>query len=258
MKLNKTVIDQLNYFALKYNTPDFIDKDPISIPHRFVKKQDIEISAFISATIAWGNRTSIISSANSIIEAMDNEPHQFITQHQDSDLKKMESLGHRTFLPIDLLYFISFLKFHYSKSASLESAFAFNQFKGVKDALIHFHNYFFDLPYAPNRTRKHVSTPIKQSACKRLNMFLRWMVRNDTNGVDFGLWKSISAAQLIIPLDVHVLNSLTELVGMNKPKPNWKTAEEVTSILRSIKPHDPVYYDYALFGYSVDKKMQKT
>jgi uncharacterized protein (TIGR02757 family) len=252
--ISKQLAVQLDFLALKFNHIDFIEKDPISIPHLFSEKRDIEISGFIAATIAWGNRTSIINSARKILEAMDFAPYQFIMHHSDQDLQKLENLGHRTFRNIDLLYFIAFLKHHYSSSNSLESAFDFTTNPTIQEALTHFHNYFFQLPFAPQRTRKHVSTPSKGSACKRLNMFLRWMVRNDQQGVDFGIWNEVSPAALIMPLDVHVVNSVSELLNQPPIKPNWKNAVLLTNALKELRPEDPVYYDYALFGYGIANK----
>lgn len=254
MNITTELAAQLDYFALKFNQKEFIEHDPISIPHQFSDNRDIEISGFIAATIAWGNRKSIINSAQKILQAMDSAPYDFVMNHTPKDLKRMENLGHRTFRETDLLYFIAFLKHHYTQSNSLETAFEFGSNQTVEQALIHFHSNFFDLPYAPQRTRKHVSQPAKGSACKRLNMFLRWMVRQDKQGVDFGIWKSIRPSNLIIPLDVHVTNSVAELFNLAPMKPNWKNAVELTKTLSKIRPDDPVYYDYALFGYGIAKK----
>jgi len=254
VRVPENIIEQLNFLANKFNQHQFIDADPISIPHLFTDKRDIEIAGFIAATIAWGNRTAIVRSAKKIVEAMDYAPHQFITQHTDDDLKRFEKCGHRTFMYTDILYFIAFLKHHYAQHNSLESAFNFKEKMNVKDGLIHFHNTFFSLPYAPQRTRKHVSSPIKNSACKRLNMFLRWMVRKDQQGVDFGFWNSISPSELIMPLDVHVTQSVAKLFKLDPMKPNWKNAVELTHALKALNPDDPVVYDFALFGYGIDQK----
>lgn len=252
--ISQELTNLLNFYADKYNKPNFIEHDPISIPHQYTERQDIEISGFITAMISWGNRKTIIKSATTIFSNMDNAPYDFIINHQDKDLIKLENCKHRTFQYTDLLYFIAFLKHHYSSNTSLESAFVNQPYSSTKDCLINFHNYFFSLPYAPNRTKKHVSTPIKNSACKRINMFLRWMVRKDDKGVDFGIWNQLKMSNLILPLDVHVMNSVQELLGISNLKPNWKTAEMLTDLMRVLNPSDPTYYDYALFGYGIDKK----
>ena len=199
----------LHQKAAQYNQVAFIAKDPIVIPHRFTKRHDIEIAGFFAAILAWGNRTSIINSANKLMAWMDEAPHEFMLRHEDTDLKKMLSFAHRTFNATDLLYCIAFFKFHYSQYHSLEDAFVPQQKYrelNTEQALVHFHNYFFSLEDFPDRTKKHIATPARKSACKRLNMYLRWMVRKDKMGVDFGLWQKISPAQLICPLDVHVAN----------------------------------------------------
>jgi uncharacterized protein (TIGR02757 family) len=188
-----------------YHRPEFIGDDPVSVPHRFEKKQDIEISGLFAAVLAWGNRTSIINNCSKLMQWMDDAPHEFILHHSEPDLKPFLHFVHRTFNATDLLYFISFLKYHYSQHDSLEDAFVPETVylhQNVEQALIHFHRYFFSIEH-PERTRKHISTPQRKSACKRLNMYLRWMVRQDSQGVDFGIWKKISPQQLICPLDVH-------------------------------------------------------
>jgi len=252
IKKLKSLLDPL---VVKYNNAEFIEHDPISIPHQFSKQQDIEISGFFAAILAWGNRKSIITSANRIIQAMDHAPYDFILNHSDNDLKGLLHIKHRTFNDTDLLYFVAWLKHHYLKENSLENAFVPYKNSNTEVSLIHFNQYFFSLPYAPKRTQKHIASPAKNSACKRLNMFLRWMVRTDENGVDFGIWKNISPANLIIPLDVHVLNSIEELMGIQNTKPNWKGAIAITEILKKLDAKDPIKYDYALFGYQVGKKL---
>jgi len=239
-----------------YNQPAFIEKDPIVIPHAFKKKQDIEIAGLFAAVLAWGNRTSIINSSNKIMGWMDNAPHDFILNHKDTDLKKMLSFAHRTFNPTDLLYFIQFLQYHYSGHNSLEDAFAPGKsYKEdtVEQALIYFHNYFFSIEH-PERTRKHISTPARRSACKRINMYLRWMVRRDNKGVDFGLWKKISPRQLVCPLDVHVARVAHRLGLIDNEKSNWANALHLTYQLRELKPEDPAVYDYALFGLGMAER----
>lgn len=261
--MKKTVTDKnwrkfLDSKVEQYNQPSFISEDPISVPHRFRKKQDIEIAGFFAATFAWGNRTTIINKSNELMKLMDDTPHAFCTGHTDNDLKKLLSFKHRTFNTTDLLYFIEFFKWHYGKHKSLETAFT-QHGKTVEAMLTGFHHYFFSLEDAPPRTRKHIASPEKGSTCKRLNMFLRWMVRRDKKGVDFGIWKNISPASLICPIDLHVARVANRfnLVYFKKTETlqvNWKTAVELTKYLRTLDPDDPVKYDFALFGLGVMEK----
>jgi len=240
-----------------YNRPSFISSDPISIPHQFSKKQDIEIAGFFAATLAWGNRTTIINSCSKLIKRMDDSPHAFILHHHEKDLKCFEDFKHRTFNSTDLLYFIHFFRNFYSENDSLENAFSrfiTSKDENIEKALIGFHNLFFSLEDFPLRTIKHVSTPEKNSTCKRLNMFLRWMVRKDKAGVDFGIWKKIKPSQLICPCDVHVLRVARNLKLVRGRQNNWKTALELTSKLREFDRDDPVKYDFALFGLGVIEK----
>lgn len=246
--------DFLNAKVEEYNRPFFIESDPISVPHRFGKQQDREIAAFFSAVFAWGNRTTIINKANELMMLMDEAPYQFITQHEESDLRRLLCFKHRTFNTDDLLYFISFFRHHYSTSASLETAFSRYLKKGdatVENALNGFYTNFFSLPDAPPRTRKHIASPHKNSACKRLNMFLRWMVRRDKKGVDFGIWKKISPARLICPLDLHVARVARRFQLLERNQPDWLAALELTERLRIYDADDPVKYDFALFGMGV-------
>lgn len=241
-----------------YNGPAFIPHDPVSIPHRFTKQQDIEIAAFFAAIFAWGNRTTIINKSTELLQLMDNAPHDFILHHTTKDLAPFLSFRHRTFNTTDLLYFILFLHCHYSEYQSLETAFI-KQLVGTEEepveaALIHFHQYFFSLEEVPPRTTKHIATPEKNSNCKRLNMFLRWMVRGDNNGVDFGLWKALKPSQLICPVDVHVARVAQRLGLLEHGKTNWGAALELTRQLRKLDPQDPVKYDFALFGLGVVEK----
>ena len=244
--------------VLIYNQPAFIEKDPVSIPHHYALKQDIEISALFAAILAWGNRTSIINNCTRLMNWMDNAPYQFILQHQDTDLKRFLSFAHRTFNATDLLYFIQFLQWHYNQYPSLEDAFVplihYND-ATVEQALIHFHNYVFSLPEFPDRTRKHVSTPARGSACKRLCMYLRWMVRKDDQGVDFGIWQKIKPAQLVCPLDVHVARVAWRLGITQQEKADWKSALQLTAQLRKWRPNDPAVYDYALFGLGAEERL---
>ncbi len=260
--LSDSLQQLLNHKASQYEHPSFIENDPISVPHRFSKKQDIEIAGFITAIISWGNRKSIIQNSRTCMRLMDDSPHDFILHHQDKDLKRFEGFVHRTFNQTDLLYFIYRLQQHYKQHDSLEEAFASRHvdlIKDVKELLINFHNYFFDSEFAPQRTRKHVSTPLRKSACKRLNMFLRWMVRPANKGVDFGLWRKLKPHQLICPLDVHVQHVARELGLLYRKQNDWQAAEELTASLRILDADDPVKYDYALFGIGVmERKTYRT
>lgn len=242
----------LDEMADRFNRPEFIVHDPISIPHRFTKRQDIEIAGLFAATLAWGQRVTIIRSSERLMTLMGESPHEFILNHRPSDLKKLESFVHRTFNSTDLLYFISFLQSHYRDHASLEELFQVAPDEPtVENGLIRFHNRFFSLPDFPARTRKHVATPARKSACKRLNMFLRWMVRSDNRGVDFGLWKKIKPAQLVCPCDIHVERVSRRLKLIRRKALDWQTALELTDNLRRLDPVDPVRYDFALFGLGV-------
>ncbi len=245
----------------QYNHIEFIEKDPVCIPHLFTKQQDIEIAGFFAAIFAWGNRTTIINKSKELLERMDNAPFAFCTQHQEKDLKKLLGFAHRTFNDTDLLYCIEFFKQHYSKNESLESAFFYsksigsiNKTNAVEKALIHFQDYFFSLDDAPARTKKHIASPVSGSTCKRLNMFLRWMVRKDKQGVDFGIWKKISPADLIMPIDVHVARVSRGLGIVKRTQTDWQTAIELTNYCRTLDPKDPVKYDFALFSLGVIEK----
>lgn len=245
----------------QYNHIEFIEKDPICIPHLFTKQQDIEIAGFFAAIFAWGNRTTIINKSKELLERMDNAPFAFCTQHQEKDLKKLLGFAHRTFNDTDLLYCVEFFKQHYRKNESLESAFfnsksigSINKTSVVEKALIHFQDYFFSLDDVPARTKKHIASPVSGSTCKRLNMFLRWMVRKDKQGVDFGIWKKISPADLIMPIDVHVARVSRGLGIVKRIQTDWQTAIELTNYCRTLDPKDPVKYDFALFSLGVIEK----
>ncbi len=244
--------------AETFNCPDFIIGDPISVPHRFSKLQDIEIAGFFAAIFAWGIRKTTISKCNQLMEWMDDAPYDFCLDHKPGDLKRLQHFVHRTFNGDDLLYFISFFQQHYQKYHSLEEAFfngsTLNQSHIMEASLNYFYNYFFSLPYIPGRTRKHIAAPKKQSACKRLNMYLRWMVRNDHHGVDFGLWKRVGMSELICPLDVHVARVARSVALLERKQNDWKAAMELTGRLKELDPHDPVKYDYALFGMGIIEK----
>jgi uncharacterized protein (TIGR02757 family) len=235
----------------QFNRPAFIKNDPISIPHRFRKKQDIEISGLFAATLAWGQRKTIIANCNKLMDLMESAPHDFIMNHTENDLKRFAEFKHRTFNPTDLSYFLRFFKWYYSSYASLEDAFVADT---IEAGLVNFHDLFFSLPDFPKRTIKHVSTPARKSACKRINMYLRWMVRDDHRGVDFGIWKKIKPSQLICPCDVHVDRVARKLKLIKRKQVDWQTALELTTNLRTFDPLDPVKYDFALFGLGVEEK----
>jgi uncharacterized protein (TIGR02757 family) len=259
--MNPAIKQLLDQKVKQYNHIDFIEKDPISIPHLYTKQQDIEIAAFFAAIFAWGNRTTIIQKSKELLERMDNAPFEYCTQHQAKDLKKLIGFAHRTFNDRDLLYCIAFFKHHYANQKSLETAFFMDQHSGKKiktvaAGLVNFKNYFFSLEDAPYRTKKHIASPENGSTCKRLNMFLRWMVRKDQHGVDFGLWKTISPADLIIPIDVHVARVSKSLGLISRPQIDWLTALELTEYCRTLDARDPVKYDFALFSLGVTEKIR--
>lgn len=238
----------------RFNNPTFIENDPISIPHQFELKRDIEIAGFFAAVFSWGNRKTIINKCNELLLLMDHSPYQFISQHREKDLKKFLSFKHRTFQTTDLLHFIRFLQNHYIENESLESAFTNGMGQNdetIEHGLNHFHDYFFALEDSPIRTRKHIPAPKNNSSCKRLNMLLRWMVRDDGSGIDFGIWKNIKTHQLVCPLDVHVLRVARELQLIEVEKSDWKTALLLTQSLKNIDAIDPVKFDIALFGWGV-------
>jgi uncharacterized protein (TIGR02757 family) len=259
--MNPAIKQLLDQKVKQYNHIDFIEKDPISIPHLYTKQQDIEIAAFFAAIFAWGNRTTIIQKSKELLERMDNAPFEYCTQHQAKDLKKLIGFAHRTFNDRDLLYCIAFFKHHYANQKSLETAFFMDQHSGKKiktvaAGLVNFKNYFFSLEDAPYRTKKHIASPENGSTCKRLNMFLRWMVRKDQHGVDFGLWKTISPADLIIPIDVHVARVSRSFGLISRPQIDWLTALELTEYCRTLDARDPVKYDFALFSLGVTEKIR--
>ncbi len=255
MKIKASLKDFLDAKVDQFNRPEFIEADPISVPHRFKKKQDIEIAGLMAAVFAWGQRTTIINKTTDFLLRMDNAPHDFLLHHKPKDLKRFESFKHRTFNSTDALYFIAFLKYFYSNHDSLEEAFLVAKHDThVGQGLIHFQQQFFSLDHFPSRTKKHIPTPERNSACKRINMFLRWMVRKDNNGVDFGIWKNISPAQLICPFDLHVDRVARQLKLIKRKQSDWQTALELTSVLKQLDPTDPVKYDFALFGLGAIEK----
>jgi uncharacterized protein (TIGR02757 family) len=255
MKLKKEELREfLDEKVEKYNRIEFIEADPISIPHRFVNKEDIEISGFLAATIAWGNRTMILRNANRMMNYLDDSPYDYIMNHSDRDLERISTVIHRTFNAGDFIYFIKALKHVYKSQNGLEGI--FNQYRtedSLQPAIHHFRNMFFELPHN-NRTMKHISDPVKGSAAKKINMYLRWMIRNDNRGVDFGLWKSISPSILSCPLDVHSGNIARKLGLLTRSQNDAKAVAELDAILRSFDRNDPVKYDFALFGLGAIEK----
>lgn len=306
--MRKDLQEILWNYAEKYRVAEFLEDDPLQIPHRFTSKEDIEISAFFSAIMAWGQRKSIIKSSNELLNRMDNAPFDFVLNFEASDAKVFEGFVHRTLNSEDVIYILSRFQSLYKAGKSLESAFALNQLTNknnssllsdknsnnnnsysnvdsagcdnmssidsvnidsncgllinnqlivredrVKKGLSNFYDWMFQT--GENRTKKHVSDPRKKSACKRLNMFLRWMVR-ENDGLDFGIWNSITPAELMMPLDVHVLRMTQELGIAKNIKGNWEGCEQLTFIFREIHPADPTLFDFALFGLGVDYRRQ--
>ncbi len=254
-KSDNQLKDFLEEKYLLYAKAHFIQDDPISIPHRFSKKQDIEIMAFWTAMISWGNRKSIINSASKIANLMDNSPYDFILNHKPKEVKKFEHFVHRTFQPIDALGFIQFFRQHYQMHNSLEEAFLEKgSFIHVKSSLIIFsQKMFLNTKDIAARTKKHIATPTNKSTCKRMNMFLRWMVRSNNEGIDFGLWHRIPTSELMMPLDVHVERVARHYGLIERKQVDWQTVEELTNNLKLLDSLDPVKYDYALFGLGVSK-----
>lgn len=245
-----------------YNRPDFIPDDPVSIPHRFSKQADQEIAGLFAAILAWGNRKSIIRSCDRLLSAMDNAPYEFVCGLQDlpsATRQRLKGFVHRTFNEMDLWHILEFLHYHYKEHAnlSLETAFTHSMKHNeatVEGALIGFHEYVFGFcveAMGEVHCRKHIATPARGSACKRLNMYLRWMVRRDHAGVDFGHWTSIRMDQLVCPLDVHAVRVARKLGLLQRQQVDWKAALELTEALREIDLNDPVKYDFALFGLGV-------
>lgn len=240
----------------QYNQPAFVKTDPIQIPHKFNKPKDIEIAAFLTATIAWGKRQIIIRNAHRLMKLMDNNPYDFIMNASDKQLQKIEGFKHRTFNSTDLLFFIHALKNIYANHNGLKYLFeeTYQQTNSIKKCLIKFREIFFE-PEHLQRTQKHISDITKNSAAKRLNMFLMWMIRNDGRGVHFGLWNKIPPAALFLPLDVHTGNVSRKLGLLNRKQNDWKAVEEITSVLTSFDANDPVKYDFSLFCLGVVEKL---
>lgn len=240
--------------ADQYESKEFCDQDPIQIPHLFQKKQDVEIAGLFAAILSWGLRKTIINKARQLMTLMDDAPYEFIMGHQESDLQVFEQFKHRTFQPADTLYFIHFLREFYSQEDSLEFGFRDlnNGFSDIKQGLMGFRHRFFQSEYALDRTKKHIPSPERNSACKRLNMYLRWMVRSSDRKVDFGIWQHIKPHQLYIPLDVHVQRIAVHFGLLTREKSDWKAVEELTHNLQQIDPKDPVRFDFALFNLGLE------
>jgi len=253
--MNRTELKQfLDAKVLEYEHPKFLETDPIQIPHKFSRKEDIEISAFLTATIAWGNRKSIIKNANKLIELMGNSPYDYVLEYEVDKTDELSNFVHRTFNGEDLNYFIKSLQNIYLNHDGLESVFARKaETDSMQTAISEFKKIFFEIPH-PSRTQKHVSDPLKGSAAKRINMFLRWMVRTNATSVDFGIWDSISPSQLSCPLDVHSGNVGRKLKLLTRKQNDAKALAELDKNLRKLDPLDPVKYDFALFGLGVFEK----
>ena len=245
--------DFLDLKVAKYNNADFIESDPIQIPHLFTKKEDIEIAGFLAATIAWGNRKMIINNANKIMTLFGNSPHDFIMNHTIDDLASFQGFVHRTFNAEDLTFFVKALQNIYKNHNGLEAVLHPNGEDNYKTAIHHFKKVFFEIEH-PKRTLKHVSDPLKGSASKRINMYLRWMVRDNSTGVDLGIWKTHNPAYLHLPLDVHTGNVSRKLGILKRKQNDWKTIEELDKTLRKFDKNDPVKYDFALFGLGIFEK----
>lgn len=246
--------DFLDDKVVLYNNSSFIKTDPIQIPHQFTLKEDIEIIGFLVATIAWGNRTSIIKNSEKLVEILGNSPYQFVMDYSEKDREKMVGFVHRTFNDIDLIYFIKSLQNIYKNHGGLEGVFTKHQEKdSIQNAIVEFKKLFFQLPHS-SRTQKHLSDPSKNSAAKRINMFLRWMVRKDNAGVDFGIWQNIPSSVLSCPLDIHTGNMARKLGILRRKQNDAKAVRELDLFLREMDPSDPVKYDFALFGLGAFEK----
>lgn len=247
--------DFLDEKADQYNHPDFIENDPIQIPHRFFLRQDVEIAGFLTATISWGNRKAIIKSAEKMLDIMGNSPHDFVLNYSEKDLKEIQDKSiHRTFNGEDFTYFIKQFNRIYKENESLESLFKVNDSEiNFSHAIERFRSEFLGIE--KHRTHKHVSSPYKNSSTKRIIMFLRWMVRKDKRGVDFGIWENIDQKYLSIPLDVHTGNISRKLGLISRTQNDWKTVEELDLVIRKFDDKDPAKYDFALFGLGVTKEL---
>lgn len=242
--------DYLDFKADQYNNPNFIESDPIQIPHRYKLKEDIEISGFLAATIAWGNRKMIINSATKMMDAMGNNPYDFVMNATSDQIDAIDNIVHRTFNSEDFRYFIKSLRNIYEHHGGLENVFSANNSINLQNRISEFKKIFFEIDH-PLRTTKHISDPLKGSSSKRINMFLRWVSRKDTNGVDFGIWNTVSPSELSCPLDVHSGNVARALGILNRKQNDQKALMELDEALRTFDPTDPVKYDFALFGLGV-------
>ncbi len=247
----KDLKDFLDTKVIQYNNPNFIESDPIQVPHQFSQKEDIEISGFLTATIAWGNRKSIINNAKRFMDLLDNAPFDFVLNHSETDLEKLLPFVHRTFNGNDSIQFIKSLKHIYENHGGLEVVFSkYQESTSLQVSISKFKSIFFEIEHL-QRTQKHISDPLKNSAAKRINMFLRWMVRDDNTGVDFGVWKSLSPSLLSCPLDVHSGNVARKLGLLKRKQNDAKALLELDTALRELDINDPVKYDFALFGLGV-------
>lgn len=246
----QNIKDLLDEKYFQFNNTSFIETDPISIPHQFSKKEDIEIAALLVSTIAWGQRASIINNGNKLMRLMNDEPHDFILNFSKKDALRFEGFVHRTFNATDCVFFLNSLKQIYTSHDGLEAAFSFH-FSGketdIKNAITNFRTLFLSISH-PSRSEKHISNPSAKSSAKRLCMFLRWMVRKDKHGVDFGIWKGIKSSQLCLPLDLHTGNVSRKLGLLTRTQNDWQAVEEITSMLRNFDKNDPIKYDFSLFG----------
>jgi uncharacterized protein (TIGR02757 family) len=248
---NSDIKDFLDAKVLQYNNIDFIEPDPISVPHRYSLKEDIEIAGFLASSIAWGNRKMITKNGHRMMDLIGNSPYDFVMSHNDYQLEKLDGFVHRTFNSDDFKHFIRALKHIYTNEGGLENIFIQNQSETSLQPAIHeLHNIFFEIPHQP-RTRKHIADPNKDSVAKRINMCLRWFVRNDNTGVDLGIWKNISPSKLSCPLDVHSGNVARKLGLLNIKQNDTKALKELDDSLRILDPLDPVKYDFALFGLGI-------
>ena len=256
MQLNPNDLKEfLDLKVAQYNTFDFIESDPVGIPHRFKIKEDIEIAGFLASSIAWGNRKMIVKNGHRMLDLLGNSPYDFVMNHNENQLENLDFFVHRTFNALDFKHFIKALQHIYTNKNGLETIFFENQTEdSLQNGILALNNAFFEIPHL-QRTQKHVANPTKGSAAKRINMFLRWMVRKDNKGVDFGIWQNLQSAQLICPCDVHVERVARKLNLISRPKPDWAMAEELTANLRQLDPTDPVKYDFALFGMGVEGEM---
>lgn len=241
-----------------YCRPEFIENDPISIPHMFTNKEDIEISGFLVATLAWGQRTIILKNAKQMLQLMGCSPHDFLMSATDNDFKRFDTFKHRTFNGTDCIFFLKSLKNIYTHHGGVGSIFheSYTKNNNIKTAIARFREFFFILPHQ-KRTEKHVANPFKGATAKRLNMYLRWMVRDDNRGIDFGIWNGINPKDLYLPLDLHTALVSRKLGLLDRKQNDWKAVEEITTKLQQLDPVDPVKYDFALFGLGIHEQFGK-